>query len=164
MRLVASLVLSLLGSPALAAGCDRWSAAMQEDEGGPVMTAQICVRASASPPEAEHILLVQCGGGGELAMRYLPFAQGDYPPGGNEEFETDMQFSLDGAQFTEAARFEGMDGAMAMATRIDGPLAEALKTGKQVTVSDPGGKVPAATFTLAGSRGALEKLAAGCTP
>ena len=163
MRLVASLIFCLLGGPALAAGCDRWSAAMQEDEGGPVMTAQVCARASASTTDAEHLLLVQCGGDA-LAIRFLPFAPDGYPPGGDEEFETNMQFSLDGARFTEAARYEAMDGAMAMETRIGGPLAEALKTGKQVTLSDAGGKVPAATFPLAGSRAALEKLVASCRP
>ena len=52
---------------------------MQEDEGGPRMTASICATASASTPEAQHFLMVQCAGADTLAMRYLPFAAGDYP-------------------------------------------------------------------------------------
>ena len=70
--------------------------------------------------------------------------------------------SLDQQIFTEPARYEDMDGAMAMDTTVDAPLIGALMKQKQLVVSDAGDKVPSTTFTLDGAREALETLIKAC--
>jgi hypothetical protein len=162
MRLVSTAFLCLLGSSTLAAECDRWDASMQEDEGGPRMTAMICAQASSSEPEAQHLLIVQCGAEGALWMRYIPFAPDNYPPGGDQNYNTEIEFSFDQELFTEKARYEDMDGAMAMSTRSDGTLVSVMMSQKQVSLSDVNDKAPGATFTLKGARAALDKLIKAC--
>jgi hypothetical protein len=63
---------------------------MEEDEGGPVMTARVCTGTGEVTPE----FLMRCGAQGSLMMRYIPVAPTDYPP--NEgNYQTQMKF-LDG--------------------------------------------------------------------
>jgi hypothetical protein len=163
MRLVSTLLFCLLGSSALAQQCDRWTASMEEDEGGPSMMASICAHASASTPEAQHDLFIQCGSKDSLSIRYMPFADESYPPGGNEEYKTKMTFSLGRETFTLDAHYEAMDGAMVMDTEIDAPFVKALTSGKQFMLSDIGNDtVPVATFTLNGAGKAFEKLIKTC--
>lgn len=162
MRLVPTLFFCLLGTTALAAECDRWEAAMQEDEGGPVMTASICAQSKEGTLETRHYFFVQCAGEGGLWMRYLPFAEQNYPPGGDQGFKTDIKFSLGQNVFTEPARYEDMDGAMAMDTRVDAPLLSAMMREKQLIISEGYDKVPGVTFTLNGARQALDKVIKAC--
>jgi hypothetical protein len=164
MRFVSTLLFCLLGSTALAAECDRWTASMQEEEVGPLMTANICVPASSSNPEFRHELFIQCAGEGNLWMRYIPFAEEGYPPGGDQGYETEIKFSLGRETFAEPARYEDMDGAMAMDTTIGAPLISAMMREKQLVVSDAKGKVPGITFPLNGAREALEELIKNCKP
>lgn len=164
MRLVSTLFLCLLGTTALSAECDRWEASMQEEEVGPVMTASICAQTSEGTPETQHLLLIECAGEGSLWMRYLPFAENNYPPGGDQEFKTEIKFSLGQEVFTEPARYEDMDGAMAMDTTVDAPLIGAMTRQKQLILADVSNKAPGATFTLNGAPDALEKLIKACKP
>jgi hypothetical protein len=158
MRLPVTLAILLLSSPAFAAeNCNAWTAAVEEDEGGPVMTARIC----AGTGDIVNELSFQCGARGELMIRYIPVAPANYPPAGNGNFETDLEFSLGQEMFTRHARYEDMDGAMATETTID-PFVSTLTIRKQVDVADVSGKVPDATFTLKGAKKALEKLIATC--
>jgi hypothetical protein len=162
MRLVFTLFLCLTGSTAMAAECARWEASMQEDEGGPVMTASICAQASASTPEAQHLFLVQCAGQGNFWMRYLPFAADNYPPGGDQGYNTEIEFSMDQEMFTEKAQYEDMDGAMAMNTTADSTLISVMRAQKQFILSDVNDKAPGATFTLNGADAALKKVIDAC--
>ena len=164
MRLVPTLLFCLLGSTALAAECDRWTASMQEEEVGPLMTANICLPANAGKPEFRHELFIQCAGEGNLWIRYVPFVEEGYPPGGDQGYETQIKFSLGQDIFAEPARYEDMDGAMAMDTTVDAPLIGAMMRGKQLALSVAKGKVPAITFTLNGAREALGKLVESCKP
>jgi len=158
MRLPVALTILLLSSPAYAAeNCKAWTAAVEEDEGGPVMTARVC----SGTGDIVNQLSLQCGAKGELMLRYIPVAPENYPPDGNGNFETDLEFSLDQEMFTRHARYEDMDGAMATETKID-PFVETLMIQKKVDVNDVNGKVPSATFTLKGAKKALEKLIATC--
>jgi hypothetical protein len=158
MRLPVALAILLLSTPAYAAeNCKAWTAAVEEDEGGPVMAARIC----AGTGDIVSQLSFQCGGKGELMIRYVPVAPDNYPPAGNGNFETDLEFSLDREMFTRHARYEDMDGAMATETEID-PFVSTLMVQKKVDVADAAGKVPSATFTLKGAKKALEKLIATC--
>ncbi|MCB1446588.1 MAG: hypothetical protein KDJ87_12575 [Rhizobiaceae bacterium] len=159
MRTTATLLLCLFaGAGAQASECGRWSAAMQEDEGGPQMTARVCVGAG----QALQDFSVQCGGDGTLSLRYLPAASTNYPPGEAENFEADLTLSLDRETFTRRARFEAMDGAMAMTTKIGDSLVEALMHGETFVLSDADGKLPGIAFPLRGSRQALVRLIGSC--
>ncbi|MGV3551929.1 hypothetical protein [Rhizobium sp.] len=164
MRLTATLLFCLLGgSSALAMQCDRWTASMEEDEGGPRMMASICAQASSSVPEAQHALFFQCAGKDALSIRYLPFTSGDYPPGGNEEYKSKVEFSLNQEMFTLDAHFEGMDGALVMELDTKKASLNALMAQKKITLTDVNSdKVPSATFTLKGAKKALEKLIKTC--
>lgn len=164
MRLVSTLLFCLLGSSALAQQCDRWTAKMEEDEGGPRMTASTCAQASASVPEDQHDIFVQCGTRDSLWIRFLPFADGQsYPPGGDEEYKTRLKFSVGQDSFTLDAHYEAMDGALVMDTEINTPFVTALMARKEVTVSDVNNdKVPAVTFALKGAKKAFEKLIKTC--
>ena len=163
MRLVSALLFSLIATSAFAQQCDRWTAKMEEDEGGPLMMASICAQASASEPEAQHAILVQCAGKDALSIRYLPFADGSYPPGGDEEYKTKVAFSLNQEMFTLDAHFEGMDGALVMETDIKSPFVDVLMAQKDVTLADVNSdKVPVATFPLKGVKKAFDKLIKTC--
>ena len=158
MRLPVALAILLLSTPAYAAeSCNAWTASMEEDEGGPVMTARVC----AGTGDIVNELSLQCGAKGELMIRYIPVAPENYPPAGNGNFETDLEFSLDQEIFARHARYEDMDGAMATETEIV-PFITTLMAQKKVDVNDVKGKVPSATFTLKGAKKALEKLIATC--
>lgn len=159
MRTTAAFIILFLSASLAhaAGGCDTWTAAVEEDEVGPVMTARIC-----SPTgNAAHELSVQCGAQGSLMIRFIPVAPPDYPPNGGN-YETRFAFLLDTHLFTRDARYEDMDGAMAMETNIGDSLVEGMMRRKEITLSDANGKVPGATFTLDGAKKALEKLVATC--
>jgi hypothetical protein len=159
MRLPVAFAVLLLSTPVLAAeNCKTWHASVEEDEGGPVMTARVC----AGTGDEANYLSFQCGLKGELMIRYVPFASPKiYPPAGNGNFETDLEFALDQEVFTRHARYEDMDGAMATQTKIDAFIST-LMIQKQVKIADVDGKIPATTFTLKGAKKALEKLIATC--
>lgn len=142
-----------------ASGCDAWTASLEEDEGGPRMTAAIC--AGTNPDDQAHMLAI-CGDGGEIFLRYLPSSAISYPPLDSDDYATTMHVVIDGKTHPRKAQFEAMDGAMAMESRIGTPFIDALMSGKQVTLSDTGGKVPEATFTLEGADHAFQTLINSC--
>jgi hypothetical protein len=156
VRIWIALLLMSLPVPAIAAQCDHWTAKMEEDEGGSVMMANIC----APVGDAVHELFVRCGAPGELMVRFIPVAPAGYPP--SQNYQTEIEFSLDQEMFTRPARYEEMDGALAMDTKIDAPFVSVLQIQKEVMVSDTNGKVPGATFTLKGSKAALAKVISSC--
>ena len=69
-----------------AAPCGTWTAAMQEDEGGPRMTASVCVGTGEQPAT----LNVTCGGK-VFSMEYSPLDAEALPPDGNMEFKAKFQ-------------------------------------------------------------------------
>lgn len=156
MRRWIALLLMSLPLPAVAAECDHWTAAMEEDEGGKMMMAHIC----APMGNAAHELWVQCGAPGELSIRFIPVAPAGYPP--SQNYQTEIEFSMDQEMFTRPAHYEDMDGAMAMDTKIDAPFVGVLQSQKEVMLSDTNGKVPDATFTLKGSKAAFAKVISAC--
>jgi hypothetical protein len=165
MRLITTLIFCLLGSSAMAQQCDRWTASMEEDEGGPRMLAAICARANSSKQNAQHDLFVECGAGNGVSIRFLPYAGEGYPPDGNQEYKTDVTFAVGQQTFALSAHYEDMDGALVMDADLDTPLVKALLSGKQVTLSDSkSDKVPAVTFPLKGVSKAFDKLMKTCQP
>ena len=159
MRIAATLLLCLIGGPALAASCDHWTASMEEDEGGPRMMASICTGAG----ENEHTLLVQCGAEGELNIRFLPAPSISYPPNaGAGDFQADLKFMVDQNDYRHKGQYEDMDGAIAMDVAIKDPLVEAMMTHKDIVLADTDGKLSAVTFKLQNARSALHKVINAC--
>ena len=155
MNRMIALLLMALPFPAVAGQCDHWTASMQEDEGGPVMMANICAPAG----KTNHELLMNCGGEGKLSIRYLP---AEFLPAVSG-YKTDIEFSFDQEMFTRPAQYEEMDGALVVDIDIDSPFFSVLQSQKQMMLSDTAGKAPGATFTLKGSKAALAKLIATCS-
>ena len=157
MKSIAAFAILLLSSPAHAAGCDAWTAQLEEDEGGPVMTARIC----SGTGDATHELSFRCGAQGSLMIRFIPAAPAGYPPN-DGNYQTRIEFLLNTHRFTRDAHYEDMDGAMAMETTIGDSLVEGMFREAEIALSDAKGKVPAAKFTLDGAKQALEKLTRTC--
>jgi hypothetical protein len=153
-----ALLLTLLPSIALAGECDQWTAAMEEDEGGSVMTARIC----AGTGNAAHELFVRCGGPDNLSIRFIPVAPTGYPPEG-PEFKTDLEFAFGSDVVTRNAHYEDMDGAMVTDLDIGTPFAQMLQSRPDMKVRDVSGIVPGATFSLNGAKAALDKLIKSCS-
>ena len=157
MRILIVSLMLLMPLPALAGQCDRWTAGMEEDEGGSVMAARTC----APKGDLEIELVAQCSGPDHLMVRYLPMT----PPGKMDEqpeYKTTLEFKVGEQSFQHEAHFEGMDGALVIDFAIASPMLAAMQTGASISVIDKSGLVPPAAFPLKGSRSAFEKLTKTC--
>jgi hypothetical protein len=158
MRFLAALLLLTLPLPALADQCDRWTAAMEEDEGGKVMMAHVC----KGTGNAAHELFLRCGASGELSIRFIPVASSGYPPN-DGNFSTDFKLSFGQEVITRKAIYEDMDGAMVMDFSIGEPPTDLIQSATEMTLADTSGKVPGATFALKGSKKAVDTVIKSCT-
>jgi len=153
---IAVLMVSAL--PALAAS-DIWTAEMQEDEGGPVMTAWVDGTGAAGDaiPPAIRIMCFD-----EVSFRFDPgvVAGGDAMAPGDE---ADLLLKSDKAEITRHALYEDMDGALAVYVPRDDALISMLRAGTKVDIAVPArASFPIRTFTLKGSSAALATLFASC--
>lgn len=153
---MAGLVVAL-ATPALAGDCDAWKAAVEQDEGGPTMTASIC--ATNRPGD---VLLITCGGEGKIGLRFVPAAADDFPPGGNMNYRASFVFSSGLLSAEITLRFEAMDGVMAATPRRDSEVVRILKSEGPLTITDKTGVLPAASFELKGSSKAIGKVERAC--
>ncbi|MDO9418997.1 hypothetical protein [Pararhizobium sp.] len=149
------LALSLVTSTALAQEqCGSWSAAMQEDEGGPQMTASVCSTKGGNPG---HILLV-CGQPGDVGFRYLPGhvaqAPTDVP-----NFKGAFHLTSEGGTVNTMLSYEEMDGAYTTYVKTGHDLITVLKSGKEVTMTGP---FKPESFSLTGSSKAIDTLIKAC--
>ena len=159
MRLHATLLLCLLAGPAIAESCEHWTASMEEDEGGPRMMASICT----GPDASRNILLVQCAADGELNLRFLPGPAIDYPPNaGAGDLRAELKFTINQRSFRQTARYEDMDGAMAMYVPIKDDLIQAMMKQESVTLTDMGGQFSAISFPLKNAGDALGRVIDAC--
>jgi hypothetical protein len=154
---IAALLLS--AAPVLAAS-DTWTAEMQEDEGGPVMTAWVDGTGAAGDaiPPAIRIMCFD-----EVSFRFDPGVvaegEGAMTPGN----EADLLLKTDKAELTRHALYEDMDGALAVYVPKDDALIDMLRTGATIDISVPErAAFPVRTFTLKGSSAALATLFASC--
>ncbi len=152
-------VFLLFPSIACAQTCGAWSAAVSEEEEGPVMLAAVCVGAGTT----ESNLFLKCGPEGQLNLRFLPAAALDFPPGDGGDFSSLLRLSVDGEAFDRPAHYEAMDGAMVSEVPLAGPLVDRLKAGKALTVAYPETAFKPLALPLTGSKAAIDKLAAACT-
>jgi hypothetical protein len=148
-RLLPLCAVLLLTIPASAAG---WTAGMEEDEGGPVMTAWV---EGEGPGDFPPMLRMNCGDG--IGLRYL--MSGD---SGGPNVEDDFLFSTESDEIKLHMRYEEMDGAFAAYFPQSDPVIGLLKGGADLLVTNPAGSYPPQSFTLDGSSDAIEALLKTC--
>jgi hypothetical protein len=148
-RLLSLCALLLLTVPVSAAG---WTAGMEEDEGGPVMTASVT---GEGPGDFPPMLRMNCGD--EVGLRYL--MSGD--SGGPNDAD-DFLFSTESDEIKLHMQYEEMDGAFAAYFPTSDPVIDLLEAGADLLVTNPAGVYPPQSFTLEGSSDAIETLLKSC--
>ena len=150
-RAVATLILALLAAQQAAAASCGWSAKMEEDEGGSVMTASVC-----GGPKGDARLMLACFDKPVLSYD-LGAAGQQLEPGISGSFT----FKAGDKSVTKKLDLEAMYNYFTV--ELSGPADPllALLRGKgDVTVSAD--KYGAASFPLKGSGGAIGKVLAEC--
>lgn len=137
--------------PVVAGDCTTWKASMEELEEGRALVASVCAK-----DDERTIVMVQCLPQG-LNIRYMPAVDGDF-----SNFQRDIMFETDEKKRPVFVSYEGLDGAFSAYVPVGHTAVEMMKGGKTLTISDPEGKVPSATFALTGSRQAFDKLEKSC--
>jgi hypothetical protein len=148
------LCLALMLLPTAADAADRWTAQMEEDEGGSVMVASISAAAAGS---VTPMLRVMCAGDEGVMLRYETAAD-TVQPGS----EADFTFENESTQVKKHMQYEDMDGAFAAYFPPADPIVMLLKTGDEVFVSESSGNYPAQTFQLKGSSKAIDAVLKSC--
>jgi hypothetical protein len=143
----------LSAAPAAAAppACGVWTAGMEEDEGGPVLTASVCSDGSTGSPQ----LLLQCFGGALLSYD-LGSTAGNIEPGAKAKFT----FDIDGKSIAREMTLEAMYNYYTLDLKPDDPLLAALSDGLQLRVESA--DYGANAFSLRGAKAAIGKVLAGC--
>jgi hypothetical protein len=145
--LVAGVVAQTL--PARAATCS-WSAEMQDDEGGSVMTASVC----GGPRQDAHLILTCLG---QLRLSYDLGPSGpELQPGISGSFE----FSAGGKTATRELNLEAMYNYFVLPLTPTDPVLAMLGATGEVTVSSA--EYGENSFTLKGSSKAIRKVLASC--
>ena len=153
--LVPLLAVVPVAGPALAQeACTAWTAQMQEDEGGPVLTASACAIG-----RSDAFLSLTCFSG-NVDVRYDMSAGAERSPDLDEV--TDVAFTVDGATETLPMAYQAMDGRHAAGVPVASPLLALLKSGESLSIVDVAGQYPRHEFSLEGSAAAIDKLLAGC--
>jgi len=137
-----------------ASSCTSWVTQMQEDEGGAVLTTSAC-----SDDATETLLQLRCFD--RRLLVELDLAAGaDRTP---ETAETgEIEFVTDGGSVRVPVRFEEMTAYFAGEVPLEAPLLGLLQTQKGLLVRDSAARYPARTYSLKGSRAALDALVAEC--
>jgi len=146
--LVACITLQIL--PAAAGSCS-WSAKMEEDEGGSVMTASVCGGA-----KQDAYLMLTCLRQPILSYDLGPAGQ-QLEPGISASFD----FVADGKTVTKKLDLEAMYNYFTVQLKPSDPLLALLKGKGDVTVSSA--KYGQNGFPLTGSSKAIAKVLASCT-
>ncbi|MER8806959.1 hypothetical protein NKI12_10065 [Mesorhizobium australicum] len=148
--LVAGAFAALLGAqPAFAASCG-WSAKMEEDEGGSVLTASVC-----GGPKGDAHLTLTCFDNPVLSYD-LGNAGQQLEPGISGAFD----FKADGKTVTKTLQLEAMYNYFVVDLAKADPLLDLLRGKGDVSVS--GAKYGANSFPLKGSSAAIGKVLAQC--
>ena len=135
--------------PATAGTCS-WSAKMEEDEGGSVLTASVC-----GGPKQDANLMLTCLGQPSLSYDLGPSGQ-QLEPGISASFD----FSADGKTVTKKLDLEEMYNFFVVQLTPADPLLALLQGKGDVTVSSA--KYGQNSFPLTGSSKAIKKVLASC--
>ncbi|WP_246135774.1 hypothetical protein [Mesorhizobium intechi] len=136
--------------PALAASCGGWSAKMEEDEGGSVLTASVC-----GGQKGDAHLMLACFD--KPVLSYDLGASGQQlEPGLSGVFD----FKAEGKTVTKTLQLEAMYNYFVVDLEKADPLLDLLRSKGDVSVSSA--KYGSNSFPLKGSKGALGKVLAQC--
>jgi hypothetical protein len=136
--------------PAFAASCGGWSAKMEEDEGGKVLTASVC-----GGPKGDAYLMLSCFD--TPVLSYDLGATGQQPePGVSGAFD----FKADGKTVTKTLQLEEMYNYFVVNLAKADPLLDLLRGKGEVSVS--AAKYGQTSFPLKGSSAAIGKVLAQC--
>lgn len=146
----AAIILALASLPAQAAPCS-WSAAMEEDEGGSVMTASVCGGAKADA----HLMLA-C-----FSKPVLSYDLGASGPQLEPGISGSFTFKAGGKSVTRKLELEAMYNYFTVElSGANDPLLALLRGKGEVTVATD--KYGEASFPLTGSGPAIGKVLAEC--
>ncbi len=134
--------------------CSVWVTDMQEEEGGPVLTAHVC-----SDDPSETWLAMTC-------YEDTLWIDHDLALGASTEPDYDkpveVEFVTDGGIETVPMVFQEMTAYFSGDVPADGKLVELLKSEKGLLIRDKAAAYPARTYSLKGSSAALTKLVSAC--
>ncbi|MCZ8546864.1 hypothetical protein OOJ09_21970 [Mesorhizobium qingshengii] len=136
--------------PALAASCSGWSAKMEEDEGGKVLTASVC-----GGPKGDAYLMLACFDTPVLSYD-LGTAGQQLEPGISGSFD----FKADGKTVTKTLQLEAMYNYFVVDLAKGDPLLDLLRSKGEVSIS--AAKYGQGSFPLKGSSAAIGKVLAQC--
>jgi len=136
--------------PAFAASCSGWTAKMEEDEGGSVLTASVC-----GGPKGDAYLMLACFDKPVLSYDLGSSGQ-QTEPGISGAFD----FKADGKTVTKTLQLEEMYGYFTVDAEKADQLIDLLRSKGDVSVSSA--KYGAGSFPLKGSSGAFVKGLAQC--
>lgn len=136
--------------PAFAASCNGWSAKMEEDEGGSVLTASVC-----GGPKGDAQLMLAC-----FDTPVLSYDLGDAGQQLEEGISAAFDFKADGKTVTKTLQLEAMYNYFTLQVPKADPLLDLLRSKGDVSVS--AAKYGEISFPLKGSRTAIGKVLAQC--
>ena len=136
--------------PAFAASCGGWSAEMEEDEGGSVLTASVC-----GGPKGDARLMLACFDTPVLSYDLGATGQ-QLEPGISGAFD----FKADGKTVTKTLQLEAMYNYFTLQLPKADPLLDLLRGKGDVLVS--AAKYGENSFPLKGSSAAIGKVLAQC--
>ncbi len=156
-----AVIAVLLAAPAAAADdgdgdCKAWTAAVQEREEGPALTATACAKTDTH----DAILEIVCFGE-EVNIRYI-----HAPDKGADEFgpKRDFLFITNKGRRAVFMTFEGLDGAFTAYLDKEHPLFELLMESRTLSVEDPTHRLKSRKITLKDSRDAITSVIETCKP
>ena len=134
--------------------CKAWSAAIQEREEGPALTATACAKTDTH----DALLEIVCFGE-RVNMRYI-----HAPDKGADEFgpKRDFLFITNKGRRAVFMTFEGLDGAFTAYLEKDHPLFEMLMAARSLSIEDPTRRLRSQKMTLANSRDAITAVTSRC--
>jgi hypothetical protein len=136
--------------------CKAWTAAVQEREEGPALTAMACAKTDTH----DAILEIVCFGE-EVNIRYI-----HAPDKGADEFgpKRDFLFITNKGRRAVFMTFEGLDGAFTAYLDKEHPLFELLMESRTLSVEDPTHRLKSRKITLKDSRDAITSVIETCKP
>jgi hypothetical protein len=156
-----AVIAVLLAAPAAAADdgdgdCKAWTAAVQEREEGPALTATACAKTDTHDAILEIVYF-----GEEVNIRYI-----HAPDKGADEFgpKRDFLFITNKGRRAVFMTFEGLDGAFTAYLDKEHPLFELLMESRTLSVEDPTHRLKSRKITLKDSRDAITSVIETCKP
>lgn len=136
--------------------CAAWTTEMQDDEGGPVLTAHTC-----SDDALGAYLSLRCFDGKVVLENDLG-AGTDIAVDPMQELIVPVELVADEGEAEISLQFSQMTATFIGETPASGSLVGLLRSGTSVEIRDPAGVYPARTYPLAGSSKAIRTLLEGC--